>query len=60
MIDQRSFYVMVSRARESVTLVTDDAARLVSGIAERAGEQRTAVENDASQGHSVKRGLALG
>lgn len=43
LIDQRSFYVSVSRAREKVKIYTNDRAKLVSAINERAGLAQTAM-----------------
>lgn len=53
LIDQRSFYVAISRARQSVTLVTDDSGRLVRGISERAGLAQTALAMGASRSSSA-------
>ena len=43
LIDQKSFYVGVSRAKSSVAIYTNDRAKLVSAINERAGVTQTAV-----------------
>ena len=43
LIDQRTFYVGVSRAKESVAVYTNDRAKLVSTISERAGLAQTAI-----------------
>ena len=43
LVDQKSFYVGISRARESVTILTNDRARLIAAIGERAGEVQTAL-----------------
>ena len=43
LIDQKSFYVGISRAKESATIVTDDRAKLTSAIDERAGVVQTAL-----------------
>lgn len=42
LVDQKSFYVGISRAKESATIVTDDRAKLTSAIIERAGVVQTA------------------
>ena len=42
LVDQKSFYVGVSRAKESVAVYTNDRAKLVSAISERAGVTQTA------------------
>ena len=43
LIDQKSFYVGVSRAKTSVAVYTNDRAKLVSAISERAGATQTAI-----------------
>ena len=43
LIDQKSFYVGVSRAKTSVAVYTNDRAKLVSAISERAGVTQTAI-----------------
>jgi len=43
LVDQRSFYVGISRAKESATIFTNDRGKLVSAINERAGQVQTAV-----------------
>ena len=43
LVDQKSFYVGVSRAKASVAVYTNDRAKLVSAISERAGVTQTAV-----------------
>jgi conjugative relaxase-like TrwC/TraI family protein len=43
LVDQKSFYVGVSRAKASVTIYTNDRAKLVSAISERAGVTQTAI-----------------
>lgn len=43
LVDQKSFYVGISRAKESATIVTDDRAKLTSAINERAGIVQTAL-----------------
>ncbi|MEL6877262.1 MAG: MobF family relaxase [Pseudomonadota bacterium] len=43
LVDQKSFYVSVSRAKESVAVYTNDRAKLVSAINERAGLAQTAI-----------------
>ncbi|MCG6116319.1 MAG: hypothetical protein MEQ84_14100, partial [Mesorhizobium sp.] len=48
LIDQKSFYVGLSRAKRSVTLVTNDRARLVAAIHERAGTVQTALKPPAA------------
>lgn len=43
LVDQKSFYVGISRATESVSIYTNDRAKLVSAISERAGITQTAI-----------------
>ena len=43
LIDQKSFYVGISRAKESVAIFTNDRTKLVSAISERAGQVQTAI-----------------
>ncbi|MEP7351225.1 MAG: MobF family relaxase [Sphingorhabdus sp.] len=47
LVDQKMFYVAVSRAKLSAVVYTDDSAKLVSGIKERAGERQVAIEKPA-------------
>jgi len=43
LIDQKSFYVGISRARQSAAIFTNDRAKLISAINERAGTVQTAI-----------------
>src|SRR3546814_16920525 len=43
LVDQKSFYVGISRAKESVAIFTDDRGKLISAISERAGQLQTAI-----------------
>lgn len=47
LIDQKSFYVGISRAKESATIFTNDRGKLVSAINERAGQVQTAISQAA-------------
>lgn len=47
LVDQKSFYVGISRAKESATIFTNDRGRLVSAINERAGQVQTAIAQAA-------------
>lgn len=47
LVDQKSFYVGISRAKHSAIVVTNDRANLVSAINERAGAVQTAISNSA-------------
>ena len=48
LIDQKSFYVGLSRAKETTALYTDDRAKLVAAIQERSGVKQTALVPSAS------------
>ena len=43
LVDQKSFYVGISRAKDSVTVFTNDRAKLVSAISERAAQVQSAI-----------------
>jgi ATP-dependent exoDNAse (exonuclease V) alpha subunit len=43
LVDQKSFYVGISRAKQSATIFTNDRAKLVSAIGERAGTVQAAI-----------------
>ena len=47
LVDQKSFYVGISRAKQSATIFTNDRAKLVSAINERAGTVQTAIPQAA-------------
>ncbi|HET6523149.1 MobF family relaxase [Sphingopyxis sp.] len=47
LVDQKSFYVGISRAKLSATIVTNDRAKLISAINERAGTVQTAIAQAA-------------
>ena len=47
LIDQKSFYVAISRAKETTTIYTDNREKLVRAIHERSGEKQVALENKA-------------
>ena len=44
LINQRSFYVLISRAKDGVIIATSDRAGLVAAIRERSGEQQAALD----------------
>lgn len=48
LIDQKSFYVGLSRAKETTALYTDDRAKLIAAIQERSGMKQTALVPSAS------------
>lgn len=60
LVDQKSFYVSVSRARESVAIYTNDRAKLVSAINERAGLAQTAVSDAAIAVPAAGKSLGAG
>ena len=61
LVDQKLFYVSVSRAKETVAIYTDDRAKLVSAINERAGLAQTALTmNLPDAGKAKELGAALG
>ena len=43
LVDQKSFYVGISRAKQSATIFTNDRAKLVAALSERAGSVQTAI-----------------
>ena len=60
LIDQKSFYVSVSRAKETVAVYTNDRAKLVSAISERAGQVQTAIAQVAMPTQSAGKTLGAG
>ena len=60
LVDQKSFYVSVSRARESVAIYTNDRAKLVTAINERAGLAQTAVGEAAMAALAAGKSLGGG
>lgn len=60
LVDQKSFYVGISRAKESVAVYTNDRAKLVSAISERAGIAQTAIAQATAQVQMPKTVKALG
>ena len=44
LINQRSFYVLISRAKDGVVLATSDRTGLIEAIRERSGEQQAALD----------------
>ena len=59
LIDQKSFYVSVSRAKESVAVYTNDRAKLVSAISERAGQVQTAIGQAAMPVPAASRSMGV-
>ena len=62
LIDQKSFYVGISRARASATVFTNDRGRLVAAISERAGQAQTAIAplGSAIPAPAAAKGLGAG
>lgn len=60
LVDQKSFYVGISRAKESVAIFTNDRTKLVSAIGERAGQVQTAVVQAAISGPSAAKAAGAG
>ncbi len=60
LIDQKSFYVAISRAKETTTIYTDNREKLVRAIQERSGEKQVAIEiNNNKIGIASGSGLIL-
>lgn len=47
LVDQKSFYVAISRAKQQALIYTNDKVGLVRAISERAGEKQTALRSGA-------------
>ena len=47
LVDQKSFYVGISRAKETAIIFTNDRSKLVSAINERAGQVQSAIAETA-------------
>ena len=60
LIDQKSFYVGISRAKESVAIFTNDRGKRVSAISERAALALTAINNSAGSGSTATKRLDAG
>ena len=61
LVDQKMLYVALSRAMSEAIVVTDDKARLIRAIHERAGEKQTAMEVSAPEAAKTKSlGAGLG
>jgi len=62
LVDQKSFYVGISRARESAIIFTNDRGNLVATINERAGQAPTAIVQAAARGLATgdAKGAGLG
>ena len=60
LVDQKMFYVAVSRAKLSAAVYTDDRAKLVSGVKERAGERQVAIEKPADALGRIGKAMGAG
>lgn len=60
LVDQKSFYVGISRAKESVAIFTNDRGKLVAAINERAGQVQTAIAQAAMPTPSVSKAAGAG
>lgn len=60
LVDKKSFYVGISRAKESVAIFTDDLGKLVSAVNERAGQVQTAITQVATLKPSADKAMGLG
>lgn len=60
LVDQKSFYVSLSRTRETVAIYTNDRDKLVSAINERAGLSQTAASEVAMVTPAAGKSLGAG
>jgi conjugative relaxase-like TrwC/TraI family protein len=60
LVDQKSFYVGISRAKESVAIYTNDRGKLVSAINERAGQVQTAIAQATTPSMVANKGIEAG
>ena len=61
LVDQKMLYVALSRARSEAVIVTDDKAKLVRAIYERAGEKQMAMQASTPEASKAKAmGAGLG
>ncbi len=60
LVDQKSLYVEISRAKQSATIVTNDRGKLISAINERAGLVQTAIVQAAMPGPSADKAAGAG
>ncbi len=63
LIDQKSFYVALSRAKETTAVYTNDRAKLVAAITERSGVKQTALVRETNtemvNGAAASMGMGL-
>lgn len=60
LIDQKSFYVAISRAKHSVAIYTNDKAKLVSALNERAGNVQTAIADKSMDSAKATKSAGAG
>jgi conjugative relaxase-like TrwC/TraI family protein len=60
LVDQKSFYVGISRAKESATIFTNDRGKLVSAISERAGQMQSAIAQAVMPSPSADKAAGAG
>ena len=60
LVDQKMMYVGISRAKASAAVYTDDRAKLVAGINERAGLAQTAISEAAMVSPAAGKALGSG
>lgn len=60
LVDQKSFYVGISRAKGSATIVTNDRAKLISAINERTGHVQTAIAQADIPAPSANKTMGVG
>ena len=60
LVDQKSFYVGISRAKESATIFTNDRGKLITAINERAGQVQTAIAQAAMPTHVADKAAGAG
>lgn len=60
LVDQKSFYVGVSRAKESATIFTNDRGKLISAINERAGLVQSAIAHGVKPAHAAGKVAGVG
>jgi ATP-dependent exoDNAse (exonuclease V) alpha subunit len=57
LVDQKSFYVGISRAKETATVFTNDRPKLVSAISERSGQVQAAMAQAAIPAPAIAKAM---
>jgi hypothetical protein len=60
LVDQKMMYISISPAKVSAAVYTDDRAKLVSGIMERAGARQVALGSDSTATRQRQKTGAVG